>query len=177
MILIVGLGNPGKKYEETRHNVGFFVLDAFQKEERFPPFLKAKKFLAKMSRKGNIILAKPETFMNESGKSVGLLANFYKIKLRDVWVIHDDVDITLGEFKIQKGRSAAGHRGIESVINILGTKDFNRIRIGIRSEEGCKISTQKFVLEKFTLEEKKDIQKILPEIINGLQSIMVSARK
>jgi PTH1 family peptidyl-tRNA hydrolase len=179
-ILIVGLGNPGKKYKNTRHNIGFLVLDKFQKaysrhrrdgptgiskkfqyrENNFPEFKLVKKFNSlisegKISGK-KILLAKPQTFMNNSGKAVkSLCLNFFEIKamaviskknkkegnnvlnkpsnnfLNNLFVVHDDVDLPLGKIKISRGRGSGGHKGVESIIKELGTKNFVRFRIGI----------------------------------------------
>lgn len=144
MKLIVGLGNPGKKYEKTRHNLGFWAIDKLQKQ--------APK---------DAILLKPDTFMNKSGKAVKEKAAYYKIKPQDIWIIHDDIDLPLSEFKISRGQGSAGHKGVQSVIDELGTKDFNRIRLGICPASGKPQNVKDFVLQKFTAEEKKTIAKVL----------------
>ena len=117
MILIIGLGNPGKKYKMTRHNVGFRIVDEFAKKHSFSDFYFSKKTSAEISKGAvsdqEIILAKPQTFMNLSGKAVKLLINFYKITPPGLVVIHDDIDILLGKIRISKGRGAAGHKGVE----------------------------------------------------------------
>lgn len=175
MKLIVGLGNPGKKYNHTRHNIGFEVVLKFRENRQksgseFSPWKNEKRFKAEISKsefKGDkIILALPQIFMNNSGESVKELSLFYKIKPNDILIIHDDIDIKLGEFKIQKNRGSAGHNGVESIINELGSKDFNRIRIGIRDEEAQgKMPTEKFVLEKFTSEESGTLKKLIEDHI------------
>jgi len=175
MKLIVGLGNPGKKYTNTRHNIGFDVVLRFwearlKKEGAFSPWKFEKKFQADISTsalgQNKIILALPQTFMNNSGSAVKELSGFYKIKPEDILVIHDDIDINLGEFKIQKNRGSAGHNGVESIIIAINSKNFSRIRIGIRNEEARdKMPTEKFVLEKFTLEESALLEKIIAEDI------------
>jgi len=131
MILIVGLGNPGKKYQDTRHNIGFGVIDKLQS-------LNLKK----------VILAKPKTFMNLSGKAVKSLIKKYKIPTANLWVIHDDIDLPLGKIRIVKNRGAAGHKGVESIIKELGTKNFVRFRIGICPKTGKPKNIEKFVLQK-----------------------------
>ena len=115
MILIVGLGNPGKKYQKTRHNVGFRVIDQLG-------FLSLKE----------VILVKPKTFMNLSGKSVKNLLKTYHLKPSNLIVIHDDTDLPLGKIKISKNRGAAGHKGVESIIKEMGTKNFVRLRVGVK---------------------------------------------
>ena len=147
MILIVGLGNPGKKYKKTRHNVGFQVIDVL------------KKSLDPAQDKG-IILLKPQTYMNKSGKEVKSLITKYKIPISNLWVIHDDIDLLLGTIRVSKNVSSAGHKGVQSIIDELKTKNFSRIRIGILPKTGKPKNVEKFVLEKFTKEEKKIVKKV-----------------
>lgn len=170
MQAIIGLGNPGKKYTGTRHNVGFFILDYFQKKLNLPPFALNKKIRAKISKNRSYLLSKPQTFMNRSGRSVQALLLFYKIPHRNLWLIHDDIDIPLGQFKIQRNRSAAGHQGVQSVIQSLGTQDFQRIRAGIGALGPKKIPTEKFVLQCFTPSEQKKINAIRTKIFKAYLS-------
>ena len=156
MKLIIGLGNPGTKYEKTRHNIGFMVLDVLIKNEQFD------------SKKVKLI--KPQTFMNNSGQEVKKITDYYKIKPEDIIVIHDDIDLPLGEIKIQQNRSSAGHKGVQSIIDSLGTKDFTRMRIGIRPEELIQ-ETEKFVIQKFTQEE----QDIINETIKKAATLVATA--
>ena len=165
MIIIVGLGNPGEKLENTRHNVGFMALDEIRKENNFPDFVLSKKFQAEISE-GNwdgdkIVLAKPQTFMNNSGQSVKMLIDYYRTNVESLVVIHDDIDISIGKVKFSKDSSSAGHKGVQSIINTLKTKNFGRLRIGILPINGKKKKTEEFVLQKFDKEEKKIIQKII----------------
>lgn len=149
MILIVGLGNPGHKYEKTRHNVGFRVIDVLKKT---------------ISDK-NIILFKPQTFMNQSGRAVKKLNTKYKIPATNIWVIHDDIDLPLGTIRINQDASSAGHKGVQSIIDELGTKNFTRIRIGIQPKIRKPQNVEKFVLEKFTKEEEKIIKKVIEKAV------------
>ncbi len=166
MIIIVGLGNPGEKYKNTRHNVGFQVIDEFARENNFPEFKLSKKFSALVSKKENIVLVKPQTFMNESGKTVkALLKNTTRTVLV---VIHDDIDLPLGKIRISKNRGSAGHKGVESIIKEIGTKDFTRFRIGISSKTGKPRNAEKYVLQKFNKEEEKIIKQAIQEIIKKL---------
>lgn len=153
MLLIVGLGNPGKKYERTRHNIGSRIIDE----------------LESLSLE-NVVLAKPTTFMNESGRAVKKLISKLKCQMSNLWVIHDDIDLSLGEIKISKNRGSAGHKGVQSIINALGTKNFNRIRIGICPAKGKPAAVEKFVLQNFTKPEEKILQTVLPQIIDLLMS-------
>ncbi len=143
MILIIGLGNPGKKYEKTRHNIGFRVIDALENE----------------ISDENIILFKPQTFMNQSGKAVKSLIAYRKLPSANLWIIHDDVDLPLGTIRVSQNVSSAGHKGVESIIRELGTKDFIRFRIGVQNKS--KENAESFVLKKFTKEEEKIIEKII----------------
>jgi len=152
MVLIVGLGNPGREYEKTRHNIGFRVIDGLAK-----------------NKLSGFVLLKPETFMNKSGDAVIEAVNFYKIEPADLWIIHDDIDLPLGELKISKNRGSAGHKGVDSIIKRLGTKDFNRVRIGICPESGKPEAVEKFVLENFTKTEEETIKKVIERAIQTIQ--------
>ena len=177
MKLIVGLGNPGKKYEKTRHNVGFMALDRLHQELKkynISEWELSKKFNSQICgctiNSEKIILAKPMTFMNTSGEAVQLIAQYYKIEPESITVIHDDKDIKLGEVKIQKDQGHAGHNGIRSIIDHIGSQNFTRVRIGIAgANEKKMIDIAKFVLGKFGIFEKgkleKSIAKALEEIL------------
>ncbi|HBB38410.1 MAG: Peptidyl-tRNA hydrolase [Candidatus Magasanikbacteria bacterium GW2011_GWD2_43_18] len=166
MKLIVGLGNPGKQYEKTRHNAGFLVLDELQKLPGMKKWSLSKKFNAEISEGSivneSIMLVKPMTFMNNSGQSVGLLINYYTLDpTKDLIVLHDEKDIALGTIKVQKDRGAAGHNGVKSIIEHLGTQNFTRIRLGIASDHPRQMEdTVNFVLGKFSMFEKRAIKKM-----------------
>ena len=177
MKLIIGLGNPGKKYEKTRHNAGFMVLDRLRQalaKYNISEWELSKKFNSQICgcaiNSEKIILAKPMTFMNASGQAVQLIAQYYKIEPENIIVAHDDKDIKLGEIKIQKDRGHAGHNGIRSIIDHIGSQNFTRVRIGIAgANEKKMIDIAKFVLGKFGIFEKgkleKSIAKALEEIL------------
>lgn len=169
MKLIVGLGNPGKRYEKTRHNVGFMILEKMYDGD----WSLSKKFNAEIAEINSgdekIILAKPMTFMNHSGQAVQLIMHYYKIEPQDIIVIHDDKDLKLGEYKIQSNKNHAGHNGIKSIIEHIGTKNFKRVRVGVASENERKMSnTSKFVLGKFGLFEKKKLNEMIDKIISQI---------
>ncbi|MAF20627.1 MAG: aminoacyl-tRNA hydrolase [Parcubacteria group bacterium] len=177
MKLIVGLGNPGTKYQKTRHNLGFLIIDEiavnFQFSINFQSIFNAK-ISKKIIKNQKIILAKPQTLMNNSGQAVQKMVKYYKIPIEDIIIIHDEIDLLLGEIKIQKGRGAAGHNGVQSIIDQLGAKDFVRMRIGIKPIDGPKeriINTEKFVLKNFTSEEKD----IIEQIIEKAAQIIITA--
>ncbi|MDA1337382.1 MAG: aminoacyl-tRNA hydrolase [bacterium] len=161
MYLIVGLGNKGKEYENTHHNAGFLLLDKLQKEYNFPEFALVKKHSSLISEgmmnEKKVILVKPQTFMNASGKAVKSLLPKLSLgapKLSLV-VIHDDIDIPLGKVKVSENRGSAGHKGVESIIQALGTKNFTRIRIGVLPLKGKPSNVESFVLKSFLSGEKK----------------------
>lgn len=171
MIIIVGLGNPGKKYKDTRHNIGFQVVDEFARENNFPEFKLSKKFSALVSEKENIVLVKPQTFMNKSGEAVkALLRNTTRTVLV---VIHDDIDLLLGKIRVSKNRGSAGHKGVESVIKEIGTKDFTRFRIGVSSKTEKPKNIEKYVLQKFNKEEEKAIKQVIQEIITEIKKLSI----
>jgi PTH1 family peptidyl-tRNA hydrolase len=155
MHLIVGLGNPGKKYQNTRHNLGARVIDE----------------LESLNLKG-AVLAKPGGFMNESGKAVKGLTKAYNLKSNTLIVIHDDIDLPLGQIRIVKNRGSAGHKGVESIIRELGTKNFIRFRVGIRPVSNIKYkvsSVEKFVLQKFNKEEEKIAKDMIKKTVEAIE--------
>ena len=168
MKLIIGLGNPGLKHEKTRHNLGFMVLEAFFKNSTTPrdSFKEEKKFKAEIARIEDTILAKPLTFMNDSGQAVLLISKFYKINPQDIWVVHDEIDLPLGAMKIRFAGASAGHKGVESIISSLGTDKFWRFRIGIGMQRE-KIHFKKvkpiddFVLSDFSEGERGKAREII----------------
>jgi len=177
MFLIVGLGNPGKKYEKTRHNIGFMIADEIVANFQFSTFNFQSIFNAQIS-KGEIagkriILAKPQTFMNNSGVVVKKLIRNLKLEIRNLIVIHDDLDLPLGKIRISKGRSSAGHKGVESIIKELGTKNFIRFRIGIHSADNIFLTAvkkmSKFVLQKFSKDEEKVIKGVIKKTIEAIE--------
>lgn len=181
MKLIVGLGNPGKQYQRTRHNVGFMMLDSLHDALRssgISDWSLSKKFNAEIAgltvNGEKIILAKPMTFMNESGQSVGLLSRFYKITHRDLIVIHDDKDLPLGEVKVQTNRGHAGHNGIRSIIAHIGTQDFLRYRVGVATTKSAKQDTASFVLGKFGIFEKKALRTVSDTVVQEIRSAIGS---
>ena len=171
MKLIIGLGNPEEKHKNNRHNSGFLVVDELARIVRDEEWSSVKKFQSLIIKhKGLFVLVKPQTFMNQSGKAVKELIDQYKIESSDLWVIHDDLDIALGDYKIQKGKGPTLHKGIESIEEKLGKTDFWRVRIGIenRSAEN-NISGETYVLRDFTEDE---IEVIAPTIVKISREII-----
>jgi len=166
--LIIGLGNPGKEYKNTRHNMGFLFVDALAKKLNAPEFIYEKKLKAEIS-KSKVLIAKPQTFINKSGEAVSALSKFYKIKPENILIVHDDIDILWGNFKFSLGRSSAGHKGVESIIKALKTKNFWRLRIGIQPSIKKHISADKIILKKFTPAELKILNQTIKKAIAELQ--------
>lgn len=169
MRLIVGLGNPGKKYEITRHNVGFLAISKIKDQKSKIKFKISNKFNSEISQieinGGKIILAKPQTFMNRSGEAVQKIKDYYKIGNNNIWVICDDINLDLGQIRIRKAGSDGGHNGLKSVIEAIG-EDFWRIRVGIGSNQDKNIQSEDYVLQKFSKKEQKIITKSIDEVAN-----------
>ncbi len=166
MKIIVGLGNPGARYEFTRHNIGFLAVDCIA--DKFDISLNKKSHNAVWG-KNDIIIAKPQTFMNLSGEAVKSLADYFHIETKDIIVICDDIDLDFGTVRIRKKGGSGGHKGMESIIEQLGTNDFTRIRLGIgrpeKQGQGSGVKWQEdiadYVLSQFSKEEKATLNQML----------------
>ncbi len=171
---MVGLGNPEEKYEKTRLNIGFRAIDKIAADFCFPPFNFQSSFNAEISKgtieEKKVILAKPMTFMNLSGKSVSKIVQFHKINPEKLVVIHDDVDILLGKLKIIESKGAGGHKGVDSIIRETG-KDFVRIRIGVSPERKPR-NTKAFVLQKFKKEEELLTGQVLEKTVKAVEILV-----
>lgn len=192
MKLIVGLGNPGPKYEKTRHNLGFMVVENFLKEyspvsqtswdnkEKFKSLIAEIEWNSrKLKTLEKVILVKPKTYMNNSGMAVSLLAKFYKVKPSDIWIIHDEIDLPIGSMKIRLGGSGAGHHGIESIIQALGTDKFWRFRMGIgETRSHGKLgktnlgNTTELVLQGFSAKEKSKVKHLLKRGVDAIETAL-----
>ena len=174
MFLIVGLGNPGLKYKNTRHNFGFMTLDELRKQNDLPKFKMNKKLLAEISSgeigDRKVVLAKPQTYMNESGLVVKAIFNFQFSK--NLIIVHDDIELPLGELRISQNISAKGHNGVRSIIQHLGTKDFLRLRLGIQMYEVPPHTLDKFVLGRFSKEEKPLVDKVIKNACLELENLL-----
>lgn len=167
--LIAGLGNPGKKYEKTRHNLGFMVVDELAKKLKIDrtTFVFNKKFNSVAGKHDSWFMIKPQTFMNNSGQAVAKIANFYKIKTPGIWVIYDDIDLPLGTLRIRAGGSSGGHKGVQSIIDSLGASDFARFRLGI-GPVPAEFDPADFVLQKFTKDEMPVLQDMIKKTADAL---------
>lgn len=185
MKLIVGLGNPGEKYIGTRHNLGFMIADHLLQDMEpvsktvWSKNSKLKSETAQVVTEADekILLAKPQTYMNNSGMAVAALRDFYKIADEDIWVIHDELDLPLGSMKIRFGGAAAGHHGVESIIESLDTDKFWRFRMGIGdfNMHGEKIkvrNAESFVLGMFSSHEQGELKKTVKRGANALQAAL-----
>lgn len=173
-LLVVGLGNPGPNYAKTRHNVGFMVADllAARIGSAFKVHKRSGAEIATGRLAGtSVVLAKPRTYMNESGRHVGPLAKFYSVAPADVVVLHDELDIDFGRIRLKYGGGVAGHNGLKSVAAALGTKDFQRVRIGVGRPPGRKDAAT-FVLEPFTSVERAELPTICEQAADATELLL-----
>ncbi len=187
--LIVGLGNPGEQYSGTRHNLGFEVIDTFFKkygkglnfsaEKKFKAEIAKLEFEKKDGEKISLTLMRPQTYMNMSGMAVSSFANFYKIPPQEILVIHDDLDILLGKMKVRIGGSAAGHHGVENIIEKLGAEKFARLRLGIGVDKAISgehkavhFNAEQFVIDPFEQKERSKVKTILKRGVQAVETIL-----
>jgi PTH1 family peptidyl-tRNA hydrolase len=171
MKLIVGLGNPDKKYQNTRHNLGSQIVKQFVETVCKTSLTNKPKFSAQIAEYQKNLFVIPSEYMNNSGVTVQKIANFYKISPLDIYIIHDDLDLGVGDYKIQFDRGPAGHNGIKSIIENLGTQQFNRIRIGIGKPQNS-TPIEDYVLQIFSKEEQGIITSLTPEIFKEIKNIL-----
>jgi len=181
MNLIIGLGNPGKKYRSTRHNIGFMVLDELARQHNLS-WQEDTKNKALIAKGTDYVLVKPQTFMNLSGETVAKLLRYYHLLPRTIFgtkkdsvltsvltVIHDELDLPFGKYKVANNSSSAGHNGVQSIIDHLKTKNFQRLRIGINNESRKNIPGDKFVLQRFSDDELTQVKNLMPEILSKIK--------
>jgi peptidyl-tRNA hydrolase, PTH1 family len=166
-VLIVGLGNPGREYDKTRHNVGFACVDAFIENQELSAWVQ-KKDLKCLESTGTIgstrvVVIKPTTFMNNSGEAVQAVSNFYKIPLDQIVAVYDELAIPFGQIRMRQGGESAGHNGVKSLIQHIG-KDFGRIRVGVSNEHADKADSADFVLAKFSKDELAEMPNLTREV-------------
>jgi len=177
MKIIAGLGNPGTQYQKTRHNIGFMAVDKVQEENNLEDFKLEKKFKAEISKgeigQEKVMLVKPQTFMNNSGQALQAIVKFYKLNSKDIIVIHDEIDLPLGKLKISSGKSSAGHNGIKSIMQHLGSEGYTRIRLGVSPNKKLpSTKTVKYVLQNFSLLQKRELKKVLGEMSEVIESLI-----
>ena len=171
MKLIVGLGNPGKKYEHTRHNMGFDVVDLFSSQAQIDVDKESFKGLVGRGKvfDEDIFILKPQTFMNLSGESVREIVSYFKINIKDIIVVYDDMALEVGNIRLRPGGSSGGHKGMQNIIENLGTQDIKRIRVGIGEPQ---FDTIDYVLSKPTKDEKPLIEEAIENASNALKDIL-----
>jgi len=181
MFLIAGLGNPGDKYTGTRHNLGFEVVNELRRKMDLPQFETDKKFKSEISKNSGLILIKPLTFMNMSGMAISAVAEYFKVEPEEVIIIHDELDLPLGHIKIRLGGSDAGHHGVESVIKILGSDQFIRLRLGIGNwhavsgeHKHASFNAEKFVVDQFLPGEKSKVKAMVKRAVKAVEAILTS---
>ncbi len=172
--MIVGLGNPGKEYAQSRHNVGFMVLDRLA--ERYGVVFsryEQKALVAKVQAEvGNLMLVKPQTYMNLSGQSVGALTRFYKVSVEQLLIVYDDIDLPFGMLRMRPDGSSGGHKGMQSIIDRLGRQDIPRLRIGVGRPSGSKAAAH-YVLNQFNAQEKLELPLILDRASQAVQDFLL----
>lgn len=172
--LIVGLGNPGKPYEGTRHNIGFRVIDAFARERSASPWKENRSLEAECaavdSGSGKLLLAKPSTYMNESGRSVAKVCSYYKIAPEHMVVLYDEINLDVGQIKLSLSGSAGGHNGVESILSHLPPR-FARLRIGVGAKPHKEMDLADHVLGKFTAEEATLMDASLERCLDCLERL------
>ncbi len=176
MYLVVGLGNPGEQFSGTRHNIGRETVRAAQRKFGFPEFATHKKMNTFVSEgtigKERIAFLLPETFVNKSGNAVAPALRLYKVKPKNLILIHDDVDILLGGTKLSFGKSSAGHKGVESVMRAVKTKNFWRMRIGVQKKR--RVPGEDLVLQKFRSDELTIMKKVIKKSLAALETIVTA---
>ncbi len=175
MWLVVGLGNPGCKYAMTRHNVGFMIMDAWMNAIKAGNYrdehkAETKKFKLETAGKAEeVLVIKPQTFMNLSGQSVQAAMAFYKIPLDKVLVVHDDIDQPLGSMKFQKNRGHGGQNGVKNISELLGTQDYSRLKVGVGRPEHPGFDIADYVLSAFSKTEDKILKQVVEKAIDGIE--------
>lgn len=172
MKLIVGLGNPGAKYKNNRHTIGFMIVDVFAIEQGLS-WRYSKDWICHFSKAKDYVLVKPSTYMNESGESVKAAADFFTIEAYDILIVHDDLDLEFGKIRLSFDGSSAGHRGVESVNRGLSTQDFARLRVGIgHPMDNELLGPEKYVLEDFSQEQKDKLPDIVANCEEAIKSYL-----
>tara|TARA_Y100001968_G_scaffold309622_1_gene329621 strand:+ start:530 stop:1093 length:564 start_codon:yes stop_codon:yes gene_type:complete len=174
MRILVGLGNPGRKYSDTKHNFGFWIIDEFAKKSSLT--FRAGKGDYIVGKKDNVVCVKPTTFMNNSGIALLDVKQFFKAEIENILVIYDDIDLPLGNLRFRENGSSGGHRGIASIITHLNTENFNRLRLGIATNESMRPS-EKYVLSKFEKNYERIKNEMIQHACDGIEYFLLHGMK
>lgn len=170
-LIIIGLGNVGKEYDGTRHNIGFNVLDHFARKQDFPDWTIKKDLKCVLTAhtlgSAHVILVKPTTFMNHSGEALQAVQNFYKVSPSHTLAVYDELDVNFGQIRLRKGGSSAGHNGVKSLVQHT-SEEFSRVRIGIGPKKPAQMDSSDYVLASFSAAQKKEMPLLLQEVTSIL---------
>ncbi|MFW5838339.1 MAG: aminoacyl-tRNA hydrolase [Bacillota bacterium] len=169
MKLVIGLGNPGKKYQKTRHNIGFMCVDAYASSIG-EAFSISKRFYGEVLKTKELVLLKPHTYMNLSGQSVKAAMDYYNIDTDDILVIHDDLDLPTAKLRLRFQGSAGGHNGVKSIITHIQTEQFKRVKFGI--DQSAKMNSKVYVLKPFKKSEIKDVKASINQTISIIEAFV-----
>ena len=173
MELIVGLENPGPKYRNTRHNIGFMIVDKFAIDQGLS-WRYSRDWMCFYIKRENFVVIKPSTYMNKSGEAVKAVSKFFKIAAKDILVIHDELDLQFGKVRISYDSTSAGHKGVESAIKSMGSFEFARLRLGIGRPTQESIDLEKYVLETFGEDELGHLDEIIKRATDAINSYLES---
>ena len=178
MIIVVGLGNPGRQYEKTRHNIGFLLLDQWSRQFHFD--LNKKKFNAQCGEATlfgkKALFVKPQSFMNLSGDVVSEFFRFYKLNPKQIVIVHDDIDLVFGDVRAKAKGGTAGHNGLESIVAAIGSHEFHRIRIGVGRPADPAADVAQYVLSPFTEDEQKQLPKLYSQATDTLEKTLAGLK-
>ena len=174
MIALIGLGNPGRKFSDTKHNFGFWILDRFAEKKSLT--FQAGKGDYLFAKKGGLVCIKPMSFMNNSGLPVLDIMQYYKIDSKEILVVYDDIDLPIGTIRFRTVGGAGGHKGIESIIYHTGTENFNRLRIGIATDDEMR-PAERYVLSPFNDRQKENINKMIEKAYDGIEYYLIHDMK
>ncbi len=179
MKIIIGLGNPGPQYRKNWHNLGFLALDTLKQDLDLNNFKDQSKLQASLTeghwQQQKVILAKPLTYMNNSGQAVQLVTQYYHAQLTDIIIIHDDIDLNFGQIRISRNSSAGGHNGVKSIIHALGSQDFVRLRIGVKTPKLARVDTADYVLENIHLLHGIKLRAVLGKTSLAVQDLLTKS--
>ena len=175
MKIVLGLGNPGLRYRSTRHNVGFMVLDRLARERglKFRAAGEMKKYAWRAESEA-VVLAKPRTYMNRSGRAAAALCRHYALSPADLLVVYDDADLPLGRIRLRRGGGSGGHNGVKSIMEVLGTGEFARVRLGVRGGDREESDLAEYVLDRFDRDERPVVEELIELGARAVEEILAN---